>query len=150
MAPPKPRRRTKKPPPIVWIEVEAQLEGRGSKWVPGKITDPPKVEEIDAKRARRMKRMFKKDFPVGRYVEVVISYSRTRHWIYEGFIRTPKKTVKKRKKVPPKLAQFTEKLQEVSAKVKEEKAQREAERGVSSKPPAHVLAKRKRQKRKSK
>lgn len=132
----------------MWISVEAQRNGPGTEWERCLITDPPVIEEVTEERAAKMEAIFKKKFPIGRYVQILDLTSKTRHWVFENWIRIPEASKKKkRKKVPPKLAEFTEKLQEVSAQAKEEKEKKESERGLSSKPPDHVLAKRKRSKR---
>jgi len=146
MAPRLPK--SEKKAPLVWINVEAQMNGPGSDWMNCQITDTPVVEDVGEERATKLRDLFKKEFPVGRYVQILDLDSKSRRWVYEGWIRIPAASRKKKhKKVPPKLAEFTEKLQEISAQVREEKAQMVAEKGVSSKPPSHVLAKRKRRKK---
>ena len=135
---------------IVWIEVEAQFGGAGSEWIKGKITDPPVVQEVNAEKAAKYEATFRRPFPTGRYVQVLHFYNLTRHFVWEGSIRLPEEQKKKRlKEIPTQLQEFAGKLQEAAAQAKEEKALKDATKGLSSKPPPHILAKMKKKQRKT-
>ena len=132
---------------LVWINIEAKMTGKYGDWERGRMTDPPEVDNVNEERAARLTKLFKKDFPVGRYVCVLDDHTKTKHWVHESWVRMPAATRRSHPKpIPEKLMRFAEKLKTLAAKAKEEATIKATTKGVSSNAPAHVLAKRAKQK----